>query len=200
MYDKCEAGVAYPGEAQDQDSRITVRGLDLPDRAEERIGYIAELYAAHQRTLRSFLSRFLRNEDDIADTVQDVFIRIALIADPSKVDLNPRAYLFRIAENLVVDRVRRNKSHQADKHDSIDDVEIETSTPSVDDQVHWRRALGDFAIRLNSESPRVAHVVELSCLHDLTHQEIAKQLGVTTRTIERCMQRARHVYDAYIAA
>lgn len=200
MFDNCGTGVAYPGGALDQESGITLRGLDLPDRAEERLGYITKLYAAHERALRSFLSRFLRNDDDVADTIQDVFARIAHLADPSKVELNPRAYLFRIAEHLVVDRVRRNKSHLTDKHDSIDDVEIETSAPSVDDQVHWRRALGEIAVRLNSASPRVARVVELSCLHDFTHPEIAKQLGVTTRTVERCMQRARHVCEDYITA
>ena len=101
-----------------------LRGLDEPERAAERARYIAEVFAAHHRPLRSFLSRLLRNEDDIADTVQDVFLRIAQLPDPSRLDLNPRAYLFRTAERLVIDRVRRDTFRQAHLHGTLDDVDV----------------------------------------------------------------------------
>jgi RNA polymerase sigma-70 factor (ECF subfamily) len=178
-----------------------LRGLDGPGRGAERSRYIAEAYAAHQRPLRSFLGRFLRNEDDIADTLQDVFLRIAQLPDPSKLDMNPRAYLFRTAEHLVIDRVRRDSFRQMHMHGSLDDVDVEQPSPSVENQVHWRRAMGQIAQRLQADGPRTAQVVEMSCLHDLTHPEIADRLGVTTRTVERCMQRARQVCQPfYIAA
>ena len=196
MFDSCGANLACTGEAEAYDSGVSLRGLDRPDRAAERSAYIAEVYAAHERALRSFLSRFLRNDDDIADTIQDVFTRVAHLTDPSKLDLNPRAYLFRIAKHLVVDRIRHNKSHLFELHGSIDDIDLECPAPAVDDQVHWRQALTEIVARLAIAGPRVAHVVELSCLHDLTHPEIARQLGVTTRTVERCMQRARFACEA----
>lgn len=168
-----------------------LRGLDRPERAAERDGYISGVYLAHERALRSFLSRFLRNADDIADTVQEVFVRIAQLPDPSKVDLNPRAYLFRVAQHLVVDRIRRDRYRQTDRHVPLDGIDIESHAPAIDEQVNGRRVLIDIARRLDAAGPRVTQVVEMSCLHDLTHTEIAGQLGVTTRTVERCMQRAR---------
>ena len=69
--------------------------------------------------------------------------------------------------------------------------------PSVEAQVHWRFALRNVVQRLEGAGPRVAQVVELSCLTDLTHPEIAHRLGVTTRTIERSMQRARAVCEPF---
>lgn len=178
-----------------------LRGLDEPSRAAERARYIAEAFAAHHRPLRSFLSRLLRNEDDIADTVQDVFLRIAQLPDPSRLDLNPRAYLFRTAERLVIDRVRRDAFRQVHAHGPLEDVDVEQPSPSVESQVHWRRAMGQIVQQLEHAGARTAKVVEMSCLHDLTHPEIADRLGVTTRTVERCMQRARQVCEPfYIAA
>ncbi|TDP60411.1 RNA polymerase sigma factor [Roseateles toxinivorans] len=178
-----------------------LRGLDGPGRGAERERYIAETFAAHQRPLRSFLGRFLRNEDDIADTVQEVFLRIAQLPDPSKLDINPRAYLFRTAEHLVIDRVRRDSFRQVHLHGPLDDVDVAQPSPSVESQVHWRRAMGQIAQALQADGPRTAQVVEMSCLQDLTHPEIADRLGVTTRTVERCMQRARQVCTPfYIAA
>ncbi|MFM8345915.1 MAG: RNA polymerase sigma factor, partial [Betaproteobacteria bacterium] len=112
-----------------------LRGLDRPDRASERARYLAEVFADHHRALRSFLGRFLRNDDDIADTVQDVFVRIAQIPDPSKLDQNPRAYLFRTAERLVIDRVRSEQFRQVHLHDPLLDQEIQEPSASIEAQV-----------------------------------------------------------------
>lgn len=158
------------------------------------------MFADHHRALRSFLGRFLRNDDDIADTVQDVFVRIAQIPDPSKLDQNPRAYLFRTAERLVIDRVRSEQFRQVHLHDPLLDQEIQEPSASIEAQVHWRLSMQRISARLHAAGPRVAQVVELSCLHDLTHPEIAAKLGVTTRTIERCMQRARQLCEPFRAA
>jgi len=185
--------------APEADSAPAASGLDQPGRAAERASYIAALFADHHRALRSFLTRFLRNEEDIADTVQEVFVRIAQIPDPSRLDLNPRAFLFRTAERLVIDRVRRETFRQASQHDPMDDMELEQPGASVESQVHWRLALVRIAQRLQEAGPRVAQVVELSCLQDLTHPQIARRLGVTTRTVERCMQRARAVCEPFHA-
>jgi RNA polymerase sigma-70 factor (ECF subfamily) len=174
-----------------------LRGLDDPGRAAERARYIADVFADHHRALRGFLSRLLRNDDDVADTVQDVFLRIAQIPDPSRLDLNPRAYLFRAAERLVIDRSRRDAFRRTGAHDVLDDQELPHDGPSVENQVHWRLAMHRIERRLVDAGPRVAQVVELSCLQDLTHPEIAEQLGVTVRTIERCMQRARDVCEPF---
>lgn len=175
-----------------------LRGLDDPDRAAERARYIADVFADHHRALRGFLSRLLRNDDDVADTVQEVFLRIAQIPDPSRLDLNPRAYLFRAAERLVIDRSRREAFRRVGAHDTLDDQELLAHDgPSVENQVHWRLAMSRIERRLIDAGPRVAQVVELSCLQDLTHPEIAEQLGVTVRTIERCMQRARDVCEPF---
>jgi RNA polymerase sigma-70 factor (ECF subfamily) len=163
-----------------------LRGLDQPNRAAERARYIAETFAAHHRPLRSFLARLLRNDDDMPD--------------PSKLDLNPRAYLFRTAERLVIDRVRRDTFRQAHLHGPLDDIDVEQPSPSVESQVHWRRAMKQIVQRLQDAGARTAQVVELSYLHDLSHPEIADRLGVTTRTVERCMQRARMACEPFYDA
>ena len=186
---------------QDAPGEPSLRGLDQPERAAERAHYLAEVFASHHRALRAFVARMLRNEDDVADTVQDVFLRIAQLPDPSRLDLNPRAYLFRIAERLVIDRVRREQFRQVQHHEPLDDeAEFALVEPSVEQRVHWQHVMQQVVARLAHAGPRVARVVEMSCLDDLTHPEIADRLGVTTRTVERCMQRAREVCQPLYAA
>jgi RNA polymerase sigma-70 factor (ECF subfamily) len=189
------------GMGESQALTVTLRGLDRPERAAERAHYIAQVFAAHHRALRAFVARTLRNEEDVADTVQEVFLRVAQLPDPSKLDLNPRAYLLRIAEHLLIDRARRDQYRQVLRHDPLDDeLELESRAPSIESQVHWQRTMRQIALRLYAAGPRVSRVVEMSCLDDLTHPEIAARLGVTTRTVERCMQRAREACHPYYQA
>jgi RNA polymerase sigma-70 factor (ECF subfamily) len=189
------------GMGESQALTVTLRGLDRPERAAERAHYIAQVFAAHHRALRAFIARSLRNEEDVADTVQEVFLRVAQLPDPSKLDLNPRAYLLRIAEHLLIDRARRDQYRQVLRHDPLDDeLELESRAPSIESQVHWQRTMRQIALRLYAAGPRVSRVVEMSCLDDLTHPEIAARLGVTTRTVERCMQRAREACHPYYQA
>jgi RNA polymerase sigma-70 factor (ECF subfamily) len=189
------------GMGESQALTVTLRGLDRPERAAERAHYIAQVFAAHHRALRAFVARSLRNEEDVADTVQEVFLRVAQLPDPSKLDLNPRAYLLRIAEHLLIDRARRDQYRQVLRHDPLDDeLELESRAPSIESQVHWQRTMRQIAQRLYAAGPRVSRVVEMSCLDDLTHPEIAARLGVTTRTVERCMQRAREACHPYYQA
>jgi RNA polymerase sigma-70 factor (ECF subfamily) len=189
------------GMGESQALTVTLRGLDRPERAAERAHYIAQVFAAHHRALRAFVARSLRNEEDVADTVQEVFLRVAQLPDPSKLDLNPRAYLLRIAEHLLIDRARRDQYRQVLRHDPLDDeLELESRAPSIESQVHWQRTMRQIALRLYAAGPRVSRVVEMSCLDDLTHPEIAARLGVTTRTVERCMQRAREACHPYYQA
>ena len=168
--------------------------------AEERNRCITAIFLEHHRAVRSYLARFLRSEEDIADTVQEVFVRIAQLADPFKADLHPRAFLFRIAENLVVDRVRREKVRQFHLHSPFEHDDIESDAPSVETQVAWFRAMARIQASLQDAGKRVVNVVELSCLQDLSHHEIAGQLGVSVRTVERCMRRARQVCEPYLAS
>lgn len=189
------------GMGESQALTVTLRGLDRPERAAERAHYIAQVFAAHHRALRAFVARSLRNEEDVADTVQEVFLRVAQLPDPSKLDLNPRAYLLRIAEHLLIDRARRDQYRQVLRHDPLDDeLELESRAPSIESQVHWQRTMRQIALRLYAAGPRVSRVVEMSCLDDLTHPEIAARLGVTTRTVERCMQRAREACHPFYQA
>ncbi len=193
---------ALPGESDCalSDSRYTP--LDAPAAVakptDAHTRYVASIFVKHHRAVRAHLSRFLRNEDDIADTAQDVFVRLAQLDDPFRAEQSPRAYLFRIAENLVVDRIRRDSVRQVHMHLPFENDDIESSAPSVESQVNWRRAMARITTSLRDAGNQVAHVVEMSCLQDLTHNEIAEQLGVSVRTVERCMHRARNICEPYL--
>ena len=67
---------------------------------------IKQLFDNHNRTLLSFLRARLRSEAEARDVAQEAYVKL-LELDNINVISFQRAYLFRIAANLAVDRLRQ---------------------------------------------------------------------------------------------
>ena len=167
-----------------------------PDKA-SRERFIVELYAAHARVVRSYIAGTLRAADDVEDVLQDLFLRIVRLEDPFKLRENPRGYLFKAARNLIRDRARHARYCRAEFHEDIDALTLETDDPSPEHQAARKSDMAQLMAVLAPDE-KARRVVVLSVVEDLTYPEIAERLSVTTRTIERCMQRARQICQSHL--
>lgn len=66
---------------------------------------IADLFRDHNRALVAFLQCRLHSMSDAQEVAQEAYVRLVTMEKPEQVD-SLRAYLFRIASNLAVDRLR----------------------------------------------------------------------------------------------
>jgi RNA polymerase sigma-70 factor (ECF subfamily) len=66
---------------------------------------IADLFRDHNRALVAFLQCRLHSISDAQEVAQEAYVRLVTMERPEQVD-SLRAYLFRIASNLAVDRLR----------------------------------------------------------------------------------------------
>jgi len=62
-----------------------------------------ERYLSHSPELRNFLAKHVNNPSTVDELVQDVFLKIFKGAKRNSVE-KPRAYLFAVARNLLVDQ------------------------------------------------------------------------------------------------
>jgi RNA polymerase sigma factor (sigma-70 family) len=69
---------------------------------------VAELFREHNRALVAFLQCRLNSLSDAQEVAQEAYVRLVTLERPEQVD-SLRAYLFRIASNLAVDRLRMRK-------------------------------------------------------------------------------------------
>ncbi|WP_225562798.1 RNA polymerase sigma factor [Rhodanobacter sp. DHG33] len=92
-------------------STVTV----MPSRHEAGV---AELFREHNRALVAFLQCRLGSLADAQELAQEAWLRMLALEHPEQID-SPRAFLFRIAGNLAVDRLRMRKLREAP---SIDEV------------------------------------------------------------------------------
>ena len=86
----------------------------LPDGAEptrsqdagERTKLIEQLFRDHNRSLITFLVTRLHSEAEARDVAQEAYVRLLQLEHTDAIGFH-RAYLFRIAANLAVDRLRQ---------------------------------------------------------------------------------------------
>ncbi|MEM8988498.1 MAG: RNA polymerase sigma factor, partial [Pseudomonadota bacterium] len=86
----------------------TVGGERNGVQAADRQAELLELYRAHHGALVKFVFKIVKDTALAEDIVQDTFIRFSRLEDASVVT-HKRAFLYRMASNLSVDRLRQEK-------------------------------------------------------------------------------------------
>jgi RNA polymerase sigma factor (sigma-70 family) len=96
-----------------------------PDDAEPqtRASALSSLFSEHNRTLVRFINARLRNEQESHEIAQEAYVKMLQLDRCPGTPSFMRHYLFRVAENLAVDRIRQRYSRsRLDQLASIDDV------------------------------------------------------------------------------
>lgn len=137
----------------------------------------------HRREILGFLEHRVGNASDADDLAQEVFLRALLLGkDFCRVD-NPRAWLFHVARNLLIDRLRLTK----DQVPLPDDL-CEPSTPGLDAVDLLSHCLPRVLSELSAED---REAITLCDLQGTTQKDYAARLGLTLPGAKSRLQRAR---------
>jgi RNA polymerase sigma-70 factor (ECF subfamily) len=74
-------------------------------------GWVAALFNAHNPALVGYLTARLRSPEEAKEVAQEAYVRLLQLGDPCASSLL-RAYLFKTAANLPIDRLRRRNQLQ----------------------------------------------------------------------------------------
>jgi len=88
-----------------------------------RASALSSLFREHNRTLVRFINARLRNEQEANEIAQEAYVKMLQLDCCPGTASFLRHYLFRVAENLAVDRIRQRYSRsRLDQLTSIDDL------------------------------------------------------------------------------
>ncbi|MNF28596.1 MULTISPECIES: sigma-70 family RNA polymerase sigma factor [unclassified Pseudomonas] len=151
------------------------------------------LYSHHHGWLTTWLRSRLGNAADAADLAQDTFVR--LLQRTERLELKaPRAFLRTIARGLVIDHWRREEIERA-YLDTIAHLP-EAQTPSAESRALVLELLERIARMLEGLKPKVRKAFLLAQCDGLTHKQIAEQMGLSLRSVERYVADA--LYHCYV--
>ncbi|MDZ5604960.1 sigma-70 family RNA polymerase sigma factor [Pseudomonas sp. RP23018S] len=151
------------------------------------------LYIDHHRWLHAWLQSKLDNAADAADLVQDTFMR--LLSRRERLELKtPRAFLRTVAKGLVIDHWRRGEIERAYLEALAQRPELESPSPESRELIF--ELLEGVARMLDGLKPKVRQAFVLAQCEGLSHQQIAVQMRVSLRSVERYVADA--LYHCYL--
>jgi RNA polymerase sigma factor (sigma-70 family) len=148
--------------------------------------------------LRSYLYRFSRNPDDVADWVQETYARVLIASRAGEISVHPiRAFLFRVARNLAIDGLRRrNVVPLLVSVGDFDRARVYSLAPSVEEHTSAQQELERLACAVGELPRRCREVFTLRKVYGFSQKEIASRLGIKEGTVERHISVAMAKLDA----
>lgn len=141
--------------------------------------FLAAYEAYADAMFRHALAR-IRDREAAKDIAQETFSRAWLYLSQGKRVEHMRAFLYRIANNLVVDTVRKRRTSSLDTLMEEDGFEPEDeSAPDPAD----RQATRDALALLHTLDEAYQTVISMRYLEDLSPKEIAAELGVSENVV-----------------
>lgn len=162
---------------------------DRSDREQARRAALVALVRAYTRPLTSFFSRRATMSADVPDLVQDVFLRLARMPDPSAID-RPDSLVFVTASNVLKDRVRRGRVRGESASESLDAEATEGSDFTPDRVLEGREAVARLREALLELPERTRDVFVMRMLEGMRMAEVAATMGISTRAAEKHQARA----------
>jgi RNA polymerase sigma-70 factor (ECF subfamily) len=146
---------------------------------------VSQLFREHNRVLVGYLTARLRSEQEAKEVAQEAYVRLLQLQEPGTPSLL-RAYLFKTATNLAIDRLRhRSVRHRAEEQPELF-AELTTTRGEMDDPAKQllAREQADQLLGYLQELPITCqHVFNLHRLEGVPQHEVAVRLGFSERMV-----------------
>ncbi|WP_372775995.1 RNA polymerase sigma factor [Mangrovibacterium sp.] len=141
------------------------------------------IYHKYCHRVYQFVFRYLKQDEDTEEIVQEVFVKIWQSREKIDVYSSFESFLFTIAYNTTISllrkRITETKSLQYLK--SVQEV---FDTVSVVDEIQFKELNQQVRLLLDKLTPRQREIYDLSREEGLTHREIAEHLNISENTVK----------------
>jgi RNA polymerase sigma factor (sigma-70 family) len=148
---------------------------------------VSHLFREHNRVLVRYLTARLWSEQEAKEVAQEAYLRLLQLQKPGNPALL-RAYLFKTAANIAIDRLRhrtvRNRvEKQAELFEDLSAARAEADDPAK----QWlARERTDQLLSYLRELPlKCRQVINLHRLEGMPQHEVAVRLGFSERMVRR---------------
>ena len=154
----------------------------------EESRWFAEQLQPYEPMLRAWLRSLFPSEGDIEDVVQEAYVRL-LQLERADVASFVRAYLFRIAGNLAIDRLRRRATESRFQEPELFS-DLFSRPPDPETLALEGERLEQIRSFLHELPACVREAFMLFRTEDMDQQSIARRLGITDRMVRNHISRA----------
>jgi RNA polymerase sigma-70 factor (ECF subfamily) len=150
---------------------------------EVRIWFVREVLPL-EAVLRQFLQHNWHNKADVDDLLQEVYVRVCESAR-QRIPEPTKPFVFTIARNLLIDRVRRERIIPIEAVSDLDALEIEKDEPGPERSAIARDELRRLQGALDRLPARAREAIVLKQVDGLSRREIAERMGIGEGTVKQ---------------
>lgn len=145
-----------------------------------RATQVVALFREHNAALVGFLRARLNSLADAQEVAQEVYLKLLSLDDGTVID-SPRAFLFRAASNLAVDRLRMRNVRAMAPADPDDDNWHVTPIPEQHASAHeqWR----DLRQALDELPPKTSRAFVMHVIEGRDFATIAREMNLSERMV-----------------
>ena len=156
---------------------------------------LSRLFVESHTALRRYVGRLVRSPEAREDIVQEAFLRT--FEQAQRVEA-PRSFLFSTARNLAFDASKQGRSRRTETVADFDRSGLAGREPSLEHTV-----LADEESQLLRQAverlpPQCRAAFALRVFHACSYKEIARQLDLSPKTVEKHIARALRDTHEYL--
>ncbi len=159
-----------------------VRSQDMTAREKDLRAWFVREVLPLEAALTNYLRHNWRNQADISDLLQDIYVRVYEAACKT-LPVSTRAFVFTTAHNLLVNRLRREQIVPLQAIEDLEALGVAADAPGPDDHAMAREELRRVQAALDHLPPRAREAVVLYQIHGLSRQEIAVRMDISEKTV-----------------
>lgn len=150
---------------------------------------VESLHRAFREPLLRYFARRLPNEAIAEDMVQLVFERLLQRGGLESIE-KMRGYIYRVAENVVADHLRRAAVRHSHAHEEYDETRHAGVDFSPEHVLAKRQRLARVIEILQALPERTRVIFVLRRIEGMKHRDIAAQFGISVSAVEKHIERA----------
>ena len=154
----------------------------MPPKNTEQGRWFAEHLLPHEDMLRAWLHSRFPSGIDINDVIQEAYLRVLKARGKGEIRA-PKAFLFATARNYALNALRAAAVRGENRYVEIEDSDLMDDRAGVAETIEHNQELEILTRAIQSLPDRCRQIFTLRKVYGMPQREIAKKLGLSTRTV-----------------
>lgn len=136
--------------------------------------------------------KIVQNEAEAEDVVQEIFLSLWNRRKEVSIDGSPAAYLHTAARYKSINYIRKNIT----KHNYLailSETAVHSTSLSPEMQMQFKELQNVLNTTIQNLPPKMKEAYQLSRKENLSHNEIAEKMGISSETVKKHIQRALQI-------
>lgn len=144
-----------------------------------------QVYAEQQQALLGFILKRVQDVQVAEDLLHDLYLRLHSLEQQVSVQY-PKAYVYRMANNLVIDHQRRVSKSPVVLDETIEELDVR----SPEQTLVYQEQLKLVAAALKELPTKTQYVFKMQRIQDVGKKDVAEKMGISVNMVEKHLRRA----------